>query len=139
MHLGSFSKRSYSAGLEQCSLPVCTEWASGLCWSTSATLTRHSRSGLTSRVSRAAGLRLIVRPGHAAAIYRETGDRHREGSALNNPGNALRAVRRFDEAITAHQDAAPSSGRPATGTARVSHSGISNGTGPHSGRHRTRL
>jgi tetratricopeptide (TPR) repeat protein len=42
----------------------------------------------------------------AAAIFRETGDRHSEGSALNNLGAALREVRRFDEAITACQDAA---------------------------------
>ncbi len=42
----------------------------------------------------------------AAAIYRETGDRYREGMALTNLGIALREVRRFDEAITAYQDAA---------------------------------
>ena len=42
----------------------------------------------------------------AAAIYRETGDRHWEGTALNNLGVALREVRRFEEAISAHQDAA---------------------------------
>ena len=42
----------------------------------------------------------------AAAIFRETGDRHREGMALSNLGLALREVRRFEEAITAHQDAA---------------------------------
>ena len=42
----------------------------------------------------------------AAAIYRDTGDRHGEGTARNNLGLALRQVRRFDEAITAHQDAA---------------------------------
>jgi hypothetical protein len=34
------------------------------------------------------------------------GDRHREGTALNNLGVALREVRWFDEAIAAHQDAA---------------------------------
>ncbi|MET9339034.1 hypothetical protein [Nonomuraea sp. NPDC003804] len=34
------------------------------------------------------------------------GDRHGEGQALNNLGIALREVRRFEEAITAHQDAA---------------------------------
>ena len=95
----------------------------------------------------------------AAAIFRETGDRHGEGMALNNLGIALREAGRFEEAITAHQDAAaifretgdrhgegmalnnlglalrrcagsrrrsprtrtrpPSSGRPATGTARA--------------------
>ncbi len=38
----------------------------------------------------------------AAAIYRETGDRHDEGWALGNLGNALRRVGRFEEAITAH-------------------------------------
>jgi tetratricopeptide (TPR) repeat protein len=42
----------------------------------------------------------------AAAIYRETSDRHREGMALNNLGITLREVRRFEEAITAHQSAA---------------------------------
>ena len=42
----------------------------------------------------------------AAAIFRETGDRHGEGRALDNLGIALREVRRFEEAITAHQDAA---------------------------------
>jgi tetratricopeptide (TPR) repeat protein len=42
----------------------------------------------------------------AAAIYRETGDRHSEGIALNNLGIALREVRRFDETFTACQDAA---------------------------------
>ncbi|MGW4798527.1 tetratricopeptide repeat protein, partial [Nonomuraea sp. NPDC004297] len=38
----------------------------------------------------------------AAAIYQETGDRHREGAALNNLGAALQEVRRFEEAIDAH-------------------------------------
>jgi tetratricopeptide (TPR) repeat protein len=42
----------------------------------------------------------------AAAIYRETGDRHGEGTALNNLGLALQEVRRFEEAISALQDAA---------------------------------
>jgi tetratricopeptide (TPR) repeat protein len=42
----------------------------------------------------------------AAAISRETGDRHREGDALNNLGVALREAGRLEEAITAHQDAA---------------------------------
>ena len=55
----------------------------------------------------------------AAAIYRETGDRHGEGMALNNLGIALREVRRFEEAITATRTRPPSSGRPATGTARA--------------------
>jgi len=36
----------------------------------------------------------------------ETGGRHNEGNALNNLGLALREVRRFEEAITANQDAA---------------------------------
>ena len=39
-------------------------------------------------------------------IYRETGDRHGESGALNNLGSALRQAGRFEEAITAHQDAA---------------------------------
>ena len=55
----------------------------------------------------------------AAAIYRETGDRHGEGMALSNLGVALRQVRRFEEAITASRTRRPSSGRPATGTARA--------------------
>ena len=42
----------------------------------------------------------------AAAIFRETGDRHGEGTALDNLGLALREVGRLEEAITAHQDAA---------------------------------
>jgi tetratricopeptide (TPR) repeat protein len=42
----------------------------------------------------------------AAALYRETGDRHREGGVLNNLGIALRMVRQFEEAITAHKGAA---------------------------------
>ena len=42
----------------------------------------------------------------AAAIFRETGDRHGEGMALNNLGLALVEVRRFEEAISACQDAA---------------------------------
>jgi len=37
---------------------------------------------------------------------RRLGDRHRQGTALNNLGAALRQARRFDEAITACQDAA---------------------------------
>ena len=55
----------------------------------------------------------------AAAIFRETGDRHGEGMALDNLGVALREAGRFEEAITAHQDAPRSSGRPATGMARA--------------------
>jgi hypothetical protein len=34
------------------------------------------------------------------------GDRRSEGTALGNLGLALHGVRRFDEAITAHQNAA---------------------------------
>ncbi|MFF2132435.1 tetratricopeptide repeat protein [Streptomyces olivochromogenes] len=40
------------------------------------------------------------------AVCRELGDRHREGTALNNLGLALREVRRFEEAIDAHTTAA---------------------------------
>jgi hypothetical protein len=43
---------------------------------------------------------------HAAAIFRETGDRHREGIAPNNLSIALQEVRWFTEAIAACQDAA---------------------------------
>ena len=42
----------------------------------------------------------------AAAIFRETGDRHGEGQALNNLGVALLKVGRFEDAITASQGAA---------------------------------
>jgi DDE superfamily endonuclease/Tetratricopeptide repeat len=42
----------------------------------------------------------------AAAIKVEVGDRHGEGMALNNLGNALGEVRRFEEAITAYTQAA---------------------------------
>jgi tetratricopeptide (TPR) repeat protein len=42
----------------------------------------------------------------AAAIYRETGDRHSEGVTLANLGLALQEVQRFEEAIGAYQDAA---------------------------------
>ena len=43
---------------------------------------------------------------NAAAIFRETGDQHSEGSVLLNLGAALQGVGQFDEAITAYQDAA---------------------------------
>ena len=39
----------------------------------------------------------------AAAIFRETGDRRREGRALNNLGLALEEVHRFDEAIACYE------------------------------------
>jgi tetratricopeptide (TPR) repeat protein len=42
----------------------------------------------------------------AAAIFREAGDRRREGMALASLGVTLAEVRRFDEAITAHREAA---------------------------------
>jgi NifU-like protein involved in Fe-S cluster formation len=41
----------------------------------------------------------------AAAIFRETGDRHAEGIALSNLGLALVKGQRIDEAIVAHQAA----------------------------------
>jgi hypothetical protein len=40
------------------------------------------------------------------AVLRETGDRHGEGLALTNLGAALREVDRFEEAVTACQEAA---------------------------------
>jgi spore cortex formation protein SpoVR/YcgB (stage V sporulation) len=40
----------------------------------------------------------------AVAIYRETGDRHSEGIALNNLGLALREVRRVEEASVTPSD-----------------------------------
>ncbi|MGW4798528.1 NB-ARC domain-containing protein, partial [Nonomuraea sp. NPDC004297] len=43
---------------------------------------------------------------HALTAARRIGDRHREGAALNNLGAALQEVRRFDEAIDAHTQAA---------------------------------
>jgi tetratricopeptide (TPR) repeat protein len=43
---------------------------------------------------------------NAARWPRETGDRHREGRALNNLGLALREAGQLAEAIAAHQDAA---------------------------------
>ncbi|MFE0154511.1 hypothetical protein ACFWY5_45745 [Nonomuraea sp. NPDC059007] len=42
----------------------------------------------------------------ALACMREVGDRRGEGSAWNNLGLALRQVRRFEEAIAAHEQAA---------------------------------
>ncbi|WP_260616467.1 tetratricopeptide repeat protein, partial [Streptomyces sp. WAC05950] len=42
----------------------------------------------------------------AAAMFREFGDRHREGQALGNLGLALREVRRFEEAVDAGTQAA---------------------------------
>jgi tetratricopeptide (TPR) repeat protein len=42
----------------------------------------------------------------SAAIFAETNDGHREGSALTNLGNALRQAGRVEQAITACQDAA---------------------------------
>jgi hypothetical protein len=69
----------------------------------------------------------------AAAICRETGDRHGEGMALGNLGNALAGVRRFEEAITCYeQDIAifretgdrhgeEIAVRPGTGPNRASH------------------
>jgi hypothetical protein len=44
--------------------------------------------------------------GCAAAIFQETRDRRTEGIALDELGVALREVERFDEAITARQNAA---------------------------------
>jgi hypothetical protein len=40
------------------------------------------------------------------AICREAGDQHGEGMTLNNLGVALAGLGRFEEAITAYQDAA---------------------------------
>jgi Flp pilus assembly protein TadD len=42
----------------------------------------------------------------AAAIYRETGDRHGEGAALHSLGVALRKAGRFEEATSAFSHAA---------------------------------
>ncbi|MFJ9662065.1 tetratricopeptide repeat protein, partial [Streptomyces griseoflavus] len=43
---------------------------------------------------------------HALTDARQSGDRDREGTALNNLGLALREVRRFEEAIDAHTQTA---------------------------------
>ena len=48
--------------------------------------------------------------------YRQTGDRHGEANALNNLGVALREVRRYEEAITACEEAAAVSARPRIST-----------------------
>jgi cytidylate kinase len=46
---------------------------------------------------------LAIAAAHAAdAIWRETGDRHREAAARNNLGLAVQGIRRLGEAITAH-------------------------------------
>ncbi|MER5916426.1 tetratricopeptide repeat protein [Streptomyces sp. NPDC001982] len=42
----------------------------------------------------------------ALTVFREFGDRHGEGAALNNLGLALQEVRRFEEAIDTHTQAA---------------------------------
>ncbi|MFD9944862.1 tetratricopeptide repeat protein [Nonomuraea sp. NPDC059023] len=42
----------------------------------------------------------------ALACMREVGDRRREGKALNNLGLALQEMRRLEEAIAAHEQAA---------------------------------
>jgi len=47
----------------------------------------------------------VPQPLDAVTIFKETGDRHREGMALNNLGGALDRADRVEEAITAHQDA----------------------------------
>ncbi|MFJ9937490.1 tetratricopeptide repeat protein [Streptomyces virginiae] len=41
----------------------------------------------------------------ATALYRDAGDRHREGNALGNLGLALQEVRRFEEAVNAFAQA----------------------------------
>ncbi|MGW6060326.1 tetratricopeptide repeat protein [Streptomyces sp. NPDC055189] len=45
---------------------------------------------------------LITITSTALTVYRELGDRRREGMALNNLGHAFKGLRRFDEAIDAH-------------------------------------
>jgi len=47
----------------------------------------------------------VPQPLDAVTIFKETGDRHREGGSLNNLGLALDRAGRVEEAITAHQDA----------------------------------
>lgn len=41
----------------------------------------------------------------AVAIFRQTGDRHREAGALTKFGDALQEVRRYGDAIIACQEA----------------------------------
>ena len=55
----------------------------------------------------------------AAAIFRETGDRRGEGMGVNNLGMALREAGRSRRRSPRTRTRPPSSGRPATGTARA--------------------
>ena len=50
---------------------------------------------------------------------RRLGDRAAEGEALTNLGLALYGLRRFDEAVIAHQDAAAIFREPVTGTPKA--------------------
>lgn len=49
---------------------------------------------------------MVPVPEGSCEYFRDTGDRHGEGQALNSLGLALREARRFEEAITALQSAA---------------------------------
>ena len=53
------------------------------------------------------------------AIFRETGDRHHEGMAGTELGNAYQGLGRFGRPSTVTRNRWPSLGRPATGTARA--------------------
>jgi len=55
----------------------------------------------------------------AAAIYRETGDRKSEGTALNNLGLALRKSGGSIRRSLPVKMPLPSTGKPATATARA--------------------
>ncbi|WP_202237893.1 tetratricopeptide repeat protein [Actinacidiphila reveromycinica] len=77
------------------------------------TATTHPRIALTLAISLAVFLGrgrhfgdAITTGHHALAAARRLGDRHREGIALNNFGNALWEVRRFEEAIAAYDQVA---------------------------------
>ena len=56
----------------------------------------------------------------AAAIFRETGDRHGEGMALNNLGGALLRCGGLRRRSPSARTPRPFSARPATATARAS-------------------
>ena len=72
-----------------------------------------------SRCSRCAGSTTPSLPCSRPQIYRELGDRPGEATALGNLGVAQLEVRRFDEAVTAFQQASRSSVSSVTGTPRA--------------------
>jgi hypothetical protein len=68
------------------------------------------------------GHEAIITLQHAAAILRQTGDRHGEGVALNNLGVALRDFPWSPlDAITLHEEAVAIFRETATGTPKAAH------------------